>query len=1016
MKKLFLIISLISATLSLAQVTTPLPLREGLGEGLPLTTALRLIEQSQSDYTISILSDGLSDLRTSAKVEGLSAPDAVKRVCKGLPVKVKTRGKEITVQYKQKAETRELMAIHGYVYDSRTHNELPGATVQLLGKDSTLIDQREARSYWRNGDRDGYSAYFAFTVPKEPRSYLLRISYVGYETTYFPLSLANLRKREYRRQLPPLYLKQQRNVLQEVTVSASKVMFYYRGDTLVYNADAFQLAEGSMLDALIRQLPGVELKSDGRIYHNGKFVQSLLLNGKDFFKGDNKVMLDNLPSYTVKQIEVYEKYGEKSEFLGQQLEHDKAYVMDVRLKKEYSIGTMANMEAGAGTDERLLARLFALRFTDHSRLTLFANANNLNDNQRPGENNSFNPNSQPGRMTQQHGGLDYDVDDRNKRWRVQGNVQALLQTQDLQTTTDRENFLAGGNTFEHSHRVADDKSFHLSTWHQFRRNFERVQLTLSPQFSYTHTDNSSLFTSSALAANDSLLYANRQQGILRGHELHAAFTAKSVIKLPNTSDHIELETNMNLRDKNHDRFNRQLVQYAAMPSQPTDQYFRAHPDRYRNIWANAMYARNLLNNMQLETALSYEHRNTRKEESLYLLDRLSRRDSIGVLPSVTEYERTMDAANSYNSHLHEDYYTLRPLLWWFPKMAGGKWSIGQWLNFRLLDRHLHYQRGTVDTLLHRRALLFDTGNSYAQWKKLTNNNVGHIVFFAYRLHSDAPDLHHFVNIHDATDPLNIHEGNASLSNTYTQNVQLGYRRISQQRSLYASADYHYTHNALAMSSLFNPQTGVRTYKPYNANGNWNGGLVFIVTTPIDKKKHLNISIGPKFRYTHSVDLTGTTTLQRSTVATTHFAPTAELTYKLAAHTFRLNTEPTWQWLHSQRNDFEDFHVSSSKTTFTALLALPWQLQLSTDMSLYMRRGYVDESMNTDQWVWNARLSRPFLGGCLVVMLDGFDLLGQLDNVTRSVNAQGRTETYTNVLPRYALLHVVYRFNKQPKKK
>ena len=471
----------------------------------PLTEALRIIEQSQSEYSVSLLSFGLSDLRTSVKVNGLSVPDAVKRVCKDLPVKVKTRGKEITVQYKEKGDSRELMGIFGYIYDSRTHNELPGATVQLLSKDSTIIDQREARSYWRNGDREGYSAYFAFTVPKEPKSYLLRVSYVGYETTYFPLTLSNLHKREYRRQLPPLYLKQQRNMLKEVTVTASKVMFYYRGDTLVYNADAFQLAEGSMLDALIRQLPGVELKSDGRIYHNGKFVQSLLLNGKDFFRGNNRVMLDNLPSYSVKQIEVYDKYGEKSEFLGQKSESDKAYVMDVRLKKEYSIGTMANSEVGLAPhtapegasiesrpivapsgDERgaYLARLFAMRFTDHSRLTAFANANNLNDNQRPGENNSFNPSDQPGRLTQQQGGIDYDVDARNKKWRAQGNVQALRQTQDLRTTTSRENFLTGGNTFEESHRRANDETFNLSSWHQFRYNLERVQLTLSPQLSY----------------------------------------------------------------------------------------------------------------------------------------------------------------------------------------------------------------------------------------------------------------------------------------------------------------------------------------------------------------------------------------------------------------------------------------------------------------------------------------------------------------------------------------------------
>ena len=66
-------------------------------------------------------------------------------------------------------------------------------------------------------------------------------------------------------------------------------------------------------------------------------------------------------------------------------------------------------------------------------------------------------------------------------------------------------------------------------------------------------------------------------------------------------------------------------------------------------------------------------------------------------------------------------------------------------------------------------------------------------------------------------------------------------------------------------------------------------------------------------------------------------------------------------------------------------------------------------------MWNARLSRPFLKGRFLVVVDGFDLLGQLSNVTRTLNAQGRTETYTNVMPRYALFHIIYRLNKQPKK-
>ena len=88
-----------------------------------------------------------------------------------------------------------------------------------------------------------------------------------------------------------LSMKEKEIALGGIVVKSTKVKFFYKGDTLVYNADAFQLAEGSMLDALISQLPGVELKDDGRIYVNGRFVDNLLLNGKDFSKARMKSCL-----------------------------------------------------------------------------------------------------------------------------------------------------------------------------------------------------------------------------------------------------------------------------------------------------------------------------------------------------------------------------------------------------------------------------------------------------------------------------------------------------------------------------------------------------------------------------------------------------------------------------------------------------------------------------------------------------------------------------------------------------
>lgn len=67
-------------------------------------------------------------------------------------------------------------------------------------------------------------------------------------------------------------------------------------------------------------------------------------------------------------------------------------------------------------------------------------------------------------------------------------------------------------------------------------------------------------------------------------------------------------------------------------------------------------------------------------------------------------------------------------------------------------------------------------------------------------------------------------------------------------------------------------------------------------------------------------------------------------------------------------------------------------------------------------MWNGSLSKSILRGRLTFKLDGVDILGQISNVQHVVNAQGRTETWVNALPRYAMFHAIWRFNVIPKKK
>ena len=130
----------------------------------------------------------------------------------------------------------------------------------------------------------------------------------------------------------------------------------------------------------------------------------------------------------------------------------------------------------------------------------------------------------------------------------------------------------------------------------------------------------------------------------------------------------------------------------------------------------------------------------------------------------------------------------------------------------------------------------------------------------------------------------------------------------------------------------------------------------------------------------------------------------------------LNGRVDWRDTRGNRDGFNNFSATTLQYGLTGLVNLPKSITLSTDLTAYTRRGYSDPSLNTTDVVWNARISYAIPGGKWVIMLDGFDLLHQLSNVSYNVNAQGRTETYTNVLPRYAMLHVQYRLNIQPKKR
>ena len=94
-----------------------------------------------------------------------------------------------------------------------------------------------------------------------------------------------------------------------------------------------------------------------------------------------------------------------------------------------------------------------------------------------------------------------------------------------------------------------------------------------------------------------------------------------------------------------------------------------------------------------------------------------------------------------------------------------------------------------------------------------------------------------------------------------------------------------------------------------------------------------------------------------------------------------------------------------------VINMPWDMQFSSDISQQSRRGYDDATMNTDELIWNAQLSQNFLKSKnATVSVQWYDILRERSSINRNYSATNRSDTWTNAIHSYVMVHFIYRFN------
>ena len=222
------------------------------------------------------------------------------------------------------------------VLEEGSENPVPYASAYLTAKNDTLITN------FTLTDTTGLAR-----ITKVTRgTYVLTIEMLGYQT-YNKEQYFSFGREKDSIDLGTVHLAEDVELLDAAHVTAIGNPIEIRQDTIIFNASSFRVGENSMLEDLLKRMPGMEVTKDGTVKYNGETIQKITVGGKTFFFDDPKMALKNLPAKVVEKVKVIDKASDSEQFTGVATDREK--VMDLEFKQEFQQGWFGNATAGVGT-------------------------------------------------------------------------------------------------------------------------------------------------------------------------------------------------------------------------------------------------------------------------------------------------------------------------------------------------------------------------------------------------------------------------------------------------------------------------------------------------------------------------------------------------------------------------------------------------------------------------------------------------------------------------------------------
>ena len=916
--------------------------------------------------------------------------------------------------------------VRGTVYESSTLKPLPGANVQVNDSTGKMVAGRQSQE---NGQ---------FMIPGVPvGKYTLKVSFMGFKPQTFQL---NLTGKGGNKKVQDVLMREDATLMAEAVVEGKLPEMTIVDDTVVYNAAAFSLPPGAMVEELIKKLPGIIIDDDGKITHNGKEVKQILVDGKEFFGRNQQTVLKNIPAEIVDKVKAYDKQSDLARITGID-DGEEETVLDLEIKKDKRRGWFGRGTAGYGTEQRYTGHADVYHFLDKQKVGVVGNANNTGGN---------------GMQDNQDVAASLNLE--WSKLELNGGVNGRFNQSSGSSWSNSQNF--ENKSAAYSNRQSSNGSHSAAFDARWRIEWKPDTMTnilIRPEFSTngsdSHSNNeSATFRDNPYAlVNDPLnelsalrsigvnhnLTANQNDNRSISGSLSVQFNRR--LNKPGRNITFNLNGGLNQNDGTASNYS-QIDYYQKLAYTGGDSIYHKiqYDDSYsagRNISARVSYTEPLATGHFLQFSYNYSYRFTdRRRDVSSIFDPYVAANGL----SIDRYDGFQalaqpDTAQCNYTENHYQNHDLRLQYRWI----NSKVRLNVGLNLQPQVNSVDYTKGWKH---------YDVSRTVVNWSPTVNFRYRfsrqHQIEARYGGQSGQPSITDLIpDTLSNANPLNIRLGNPELKPSFTHNARAEWRLSipDLQRSFNWNANLRATQNATASRTEYIEETGGRVTKPVNINGNWNAGTNFNFNTALDAKQRFRINTNTSYNHTTAngyVYRSDEKQTIKNVVNSNSVRQGLRLTFRQEYDMVPVFAEEDYydpeaepaSWL---KNTLElNLHVNgnynASRATATSASNLDtytysygtsanmnfwFGLNLSTDINQNCRRGYADEAMNTNQLIWNAQASYSFLKnrqGTLTLRWN--DILQQRDMVNRNISATSRTDSDSERVVSYVMLTFTYRFH------